>query len=139
MDPVSAYKETSIKTASQGKLIILMYDGVIKELDNAIRLLDKGSRQLDKINSSIVKAQSLITELSASLDFEKGGKIAGSLFSLYIYFNQQLSLANIGKESAELKSVKAMMTELRGAWSRIVGHSNAGVPSRSVSGVDVAG
>ncbi|MDR1908947.1 MAG: flagellar protein FliS, partial [Spirochaetaceae bacterium] len=35
----SAYRETKIKTASQGQLIIMLYDAAIKQLDTSLELL----------------------------------------------------------------------------------------------------
>ena len=36
MNPLNAYRETKIKTASQGRLIVMLYDEAIKQLDIAI-------------------------------------------------------------------------------------------------------
>ncbi|MDR1256652.1 MAG: flagellar protein FliS, partial [Spirochaetaceae bacterium] len=39
MNALSAYRQTRIKTASQGQLIIMLYDGGIGSLDHALELL----------------------------------------------------------------------------------------------------
>ncbi len=138
MNPLNMYRETSIKTAGQGKLIVLLYDEAIKQIDRAISVLDSGSREYDKVNSSIIRAQEIITELSASLDFEKGKDIASNLFSLYIYFNQQLMAANLDKDSKPIKPVRNMLFELRSAWKQIE-NTKENPKGASPAGLDVAG
>ena len=131
------YRETSIKTSSQGKLIVLLYDKAINSIEKAVTLLDSGDKRLDLVNSSIIRAQEIITELSASLDFEKGKDIASNLFSLYIYFNQQLMSANLEKDSSHIKPVLSMLQELRSAWKQI--ENTKEQSSSSSVGIDVAG
>ena len=137
MNPLNMYRETSIKTASQGKLIVLLYDKAITSIDKAVKLLDSGDKQLDLVNNSIIRAQEIITELSASLDFDRGKDIASNLFSLYIYFNQQLMTANIEKDSSHIKPVLTMLQELRSAWKEI--ENTKDQSSANSVGIDVAG
>ena len=47
VNPVSAYKETSVRTASGGKIIVMLYDEAVKQLDTAADLLKSSSKQLD--------------------------------------------------------------------------------------------
>lgn len=132
------YRETSIKTAGQGKLIVLLYDEAIKQVDRAISNLDSGTKKYDSVNSAIIRAQEIITELSASLDFEKGKDIASNLFSLYVYFNQQLMEANLDKDSQPIKPVRNMLFELRSAWKQIENTKDNSSGGISI-GIDVAG
>ncbi|MDX9802327.1 MAG: flagellar export chaperone FliS [Spirochaetia bacterium] len=138
MNPLNMYRETSIKTAGQGKLIVLLYDEAIKQVDRAISNLDSGTKKYDSVNSAIIRAQEIITELSASLDFEKGKDIASNLFSLYVYFNQQLMEANLDKDSQPIKPVRNMLFELRSAWKQIENTKDNSSGGISI-GIDVAG
>jgi flagellar protein FliS len=119
VNPHKAYRDTQIKTASQGKLIVMLYDEAIRQVDTAIHSMQKEAPALDTVSNALIKAQDLVTELMVSLDFEKGGEIAQGLFSLYMFFNQQLVDANIKKEAAPLVEVKNMLAELRSAWVQI--------------------
>lgn len=134
---VSAYRETSVRTASGGKMILMLYDGAIRQIDTAVELIESGTKQLDQVNTAILKAQDIVTELMVSLDFDKGGEIATKLFGLYRFFADQLMDANLNKDAAPLRSVRSMMAELREAWGQIVGTTS--VPSRPTSGVNIAG
>ncbi|MCP5514392.1 MAG: flagellar export chaperone FliS [Spirochaetales bacterium] len=138
MNPLNMYRETSIKTAGQGKLIVLLYDEAIKQIDRAISNLDSGTKKYDRVNSAIIRAQEIITELSASLDFDKGKDIASNLFSLYVYFNQQLMAANLDKDSQPIKPVRNMLFELRSAWKQIE-NTRDNTSNGGSMGIDIAG
>ncbi len=137
---LSAYKETRIKTASGGKLILMIYDEAIRQLNIAQEDLENDSYKLDNVSNSIIKAQDLITELIVSLDFDKGGEIASSLFSLYMFFNQQLMDANFNKDIELLKKVRTYLTDLRSAWTEVVGKAgvSTGLGGRT-GGINIAG
>jgi len=137
INPLNAYKETKIRTASQGQLIIMIYDETIRQIDLAVEALGTGNRRLDAVHNAIVKAQDLITELTVSLDFDRGGEIARGLFSLYMFFRQHLTEANIKKSPEMLGNVRSMLGELREAWVQI---SKTGIEVDAArSGVNIAG
>ncbi|MAG13031.1 MAG: flagellar export chaperone FliS [Spirochaetales bacterium] len=138
MNPYKAYRETQIKTAGQGKLIVMLYDEAIRQVDAAIGGMEGETSALDTISNALIRAQDLVTELMVSLDFEKGGEIAQGLFSLYMYFNQQLVDANIKKDPEPLREIRKMLTELRTAWDQISGTSPPGDDSPK-PGVNIAG
>lgn len=135
---VQAYRQTSVKTAGGGRLIVMLYDEAIRQLDRATELLDTGSRQLDLVNNAVVKAQDIVTELLVSLDLEQGGDIAHNLFRLYLYFNEQLMEGNVRKDAAVLRAVRQFLAELREAWKEI---ESTAVGARPVAtpGVNIAG
>lgn len=136
-NPVSAYRETAVRTASGGKIVVMLYDEAIKQLDSAVDLLERQTRALDQISNRILKAQDIITELMVSLDFEKGGEIAPKLFGLYRYFNDRLMEANINKDAEPIKAIRGLMSELRDAWARIVGKTQ--IEGRASGGLNIAG
>ena len=116
----AAYQNTNIKTASQGKLVVLLYEAAVKNLKNAESLIDEENKikpsNMEKFGKFLQKAQAIITELQVSLDMEKGGEIAKSLMSLYIYFNQELISVNINHDKTKLEYIEQQMSELLKAW-----------------------
>ena len=138
INPLNAYRQTNIKTASQGKLIIMLYDEAIRQLNLAVEAIEQNSPKLDNINNAIIRAQEMITELMVSLDFEKGGEIAQTLFSLYMFFNRQLMEANLKKESEPVRQISGMLQELRGSWIQVVQKEKGGMDSVQ-GGVNIAG
>jgi len=142
---ISTYKETRIKTASQGQLVMMLYDEAVKSLDRALELLDlntggkKNPGNIEKISKSILKTQEIITELTVSLDFEQGGDIAKSLFSLYTWFNKELLEGNIAQDMRRITSVRNQLNELRSAWAEITAKTSAETVGRNRTGVNIAG
>ena len=116
----AAYQNTNIKTASQGKLVVLLYEAAVKNLKNAESLIDEENKikpsNMVKFGKFLQKAQAIITELQVSLDMEKGGEIAKNLMSLYIYFNQELISVNINHDKTKLEYIEQQMSELLKAW-----------------------
>lgn len=137
-NPLNAYRQTKVKTAGQGRLIVMLYDEAIKQLDHADHELKKQDAKLDIVHNCIVKTQDIVTELMASLDFEKGGDIAQNLYNLYMFFNQQLMEANIQKKPEYLKDTRHLLAELRVAWAAIEGKTAAPV-NPAIVGVNIAG
>lgn len=117
----NAYKQTGVKTASRGKLIIMLYDAAIRQLSTAVSWFDNqggiSPEKIEKLNANILKTQEIITELMVSLDMNAGGDIAKNLLSLYMFFNQELLNANINHDSKKIEDVRTMMNDLRSAWA----------------------
>lgn len=116
-NPYNQYKQTQISTASQGHLIVMLYDGMIKFLNIAVENMNP--KTYDIVNTNILKTQDIISELMVSLNMEEGGQVANNLLSLYVYFKKRLLEANIQKDAEILKEILKMITELRSAWSEI--------------------
>ena len=137
---LDAYKETHIKTASGGKLILMIYNEAVRQLEIALESIENKSNKLESASNSIIKTQDLITELIVSLDFERGGEIANSLFSLYMFFNKQLMEANLNKDVVIIKNIKTYLVDLKSAWTQAVtaAGTNNSYDGRS-GGVNIAG
>jgi flagellar protein FliS len=142
---LTAYKETTVKTASQGQLIIMLYDGAVKQLNRALELIKlnttnkKDPGRIEQISKAIMKTEEIITELTVSLDFEKGGEISKGLFAIYTWFNRELLEANIDQDASRLTAVRDLLLELRGVWNEIMNQYNAENKNREVTGLNIAG
>ncbi|MBU0936124.1 MAG: flagellar export chaperone FliS [Spirochaetes bacterium] len=140
--PLTAYKETRVRTASPGQLIIMLYNEAVKQCDTAMELLEANLKEkpqhIEQVNKAVNKVQDIVTELMASLDFEAGGDIAKDLFSLYVYFNRELMEANIAKDRKRIGSIRNMLDELRGAWVQAAAQTQ-GAGGEGQSGVNIAG
>ena len=136
---LQAYKETQIKTANQGRLIVMLYDGAIRFVNLAIDGLEAGPPQYDQINNHIIKAQDIITELMVSLDRQKGGEIAGNLFKIYIFMSRLLIEGNIKKDITPLDSVRNLLGDLREVWIEVTKKNGHGQDLPETSGINIAG
>lgn len=131
----SAYQKTNVNTASQGKLVVLLYEGAIKQLTMALNFIDENDKikpqNIEKFGICLQKVQSIITELQVSLDMEKGGDIATNLMALYVFFNEELVQASITKDKEKIKSVLKMISDLAESW-KIIANSTANAPAAQV-------
>ncbi len=130
----SAYQKTNVTTASQGKLVVLLYEAAVKKLNSAISLMDSDGKlkpsDIENFTKLIQKAQAIITELQVSLDMEKGGEISKNLMSLYIYFNNELTDAIFKHSKEKIEFVVNKMNELLEAW-RTASNSVANAPANT--------
>ena len=113
----NAYKKASVNTLDQNKLIIMLYDGAIKNANFAVEYMKSG--EIEKVHDSLIKTKNIVTELLATLNMEHGGEIAKNLKSLYSYMFSQLIEANMEKRSEPVLNVIDLLKELRGAWVQI--------------------
>ena len=131
----SAYQKTNVNTASQGRLVVLLYEGAIKQLTTALTFIDEEGKikpgDIEKFGICIQKAQAIITELEVSLDMEKGGDIAKNFMSLYVFFNEELVHASISRDTEKINSVLRMLKELAESW-KIIANSTANAPAAKV-------
>ncbi len=113
----NAYRQAAVGTMDQNKLIVMLYDGAIRQTKLAIQSMQNG--QIEKVHNSLVKSKNIISELMASLDLEKGGDIAKNLQSLYVYMFGQLIEANMTKQTQPAETVLRLLIQLREAWAAI--------------------
>lgn len=114
----NVYKKNQIQTASPKQLVILLYEGAIKN----IRLAELAQEQNDvqKVNQHLIKAQDIISELLNSLNYQDGeNAIASELSILYDYLLNELLQANLKKDINKMSSARNILNELLEAWTSI--------------------
>ena len=132
----TAYQKTNVNTASQGRLVVLLYEGAVKHLKAALNLFGQDDKlkpgDIEQFGIHLQKTQAIITELQVSLDMEKGGDIARNLMSLYVYFNEELMDATISHNKSKIEFVLTKIDDLAGAW-RTIANSTANAPAAKVA------
>ncbi len=130
----SAYQKTNVTTASQGHLVVLLYEACVKNLNSALALIEPGDKikpsNIETFSKFLQKSQAIITELQVSLDMEKGGEIAKNLMSLYLYFNSELTDVAFKHSAQKIQFIIDMMKELLGAW-KSASNSTANAPAQT--------
>ncbi|MFH1625838.1 MAG: flagellar export chaperone FliS [Pseudomonadota bacterium] len=115
--PYSVYQENQVKTAQDGQLILMLYDGAIKSLEQAkIKLKEGDYAAKDKLTC---KAQDIISELLCSLNME-AGEIARCLQSIYDYVLRRILHASIHRDLKAFDEVIKLLKELEDAWKKII-------------------
>lgn len=113
----NAYKNNQVMGAPQKKLIIMLYDGAIRNLKLAKIAMNE--KNIEKANNTIIKAQNIIVELMSTLNFEAGGDIAKNLHALYQYMYEKTIAANVEKNPDHADEVIKFLEELKEVWERI--------------------
>ncbi|OGW17591.1 MAG: flagellar export chaperone FliS [Nitrospinae bacterium RIFCSPLOWO2_12_FULL_45_22] len=125
----SFYQENQIRTADQGRLIVMLYERAIFSLKQAQEKIVAGDYY--QRNQLILKAQNIILELMNTLNFE-AGKIAYSLQSLYNYMIRRLILADQTSDQQIIQEVIKILSELKEAWETIALQPNNISSSRTM-------
>ena len=122
-NPYNKYRETQVKTANQGKLIVMCYDGAIKFLNQAKEAIKKDD--IEGSHNFITRTQDIIMELLLSLNLD-AGDIAKKLYNLYLYMNTQLMQANMDKKIEPIDDVIKLLSSLKEVWDQISKQSAPG-------------
>ncbi|MGB9789051.1 flagellar export chaperone FliS [Thermotoga caldifontis] len=128
------YLENAVLTASPAKLIEMLYERSVELLKEAREFIEK--EYFIEANERIKKVQDILIELNASLDMEKGGQIAQSLRSLYLYMYRTLVEANIKKDLKKLDEILGYFEELLEAWRTAMKSTN--VDKKSQGGFNIS-
>ncbi len=134
-----SYRKTQIETANPATLILMLFD-------RAIVLLDKSKKEIlekdyEKKGYSLTKAYDIITELTVSLDMEKGGEIAVSLKRLYGFVLQQIVDADRELDTNKIDNARKVVSELRESWASIKDNPDAElqISDNTATNVDLSG
>ena len=106
------YKTQSINTMTQGELLLLLYDELVKRLTVAELALGKENYEL--FEASIQRGVEIVKYLNDTLD--RKYEISRNLAQLYEYFTYELGRVKIGRRVEVLTHVKSMVEELRDAF-----------------------
>lgn len=113
-----AYRRNQITTASEGQLIIMLYDGALRFLSRAGQAVIE--KNIEESHMFITKTRKIVLELMFSLDMEKGGSISKNLYELYFFINQELIKANIKKDKDIIDNCHGILKDLRDTWKQVV-------------------
>ena len=111
------YIETAVSEASPHKLVEMLYDGAIKNMNLAKVFIEH--KNLEKKSEHINKALSIINALRAGIDLEKGGEVASNLYDLYDYCYRRLFTASVKNDIAIIDEVLAHILSVSQAWKEM--------------------
>ncbi|HET6529351.1 MAG TPA: flagellar export chaperone FliS [Actinoplanes sp.] len=107
------YLTDSVATASPAKLLLMLFDRLVVDLNRGEQALVAGERL--EANTHLQHAQDIVTELQVSLDLEAWDGAAG-LASLYAFVGTELVNSNIRGDAAKVASVRGLIEPLRDTW-----------------------
>jgi flagellar protein FliS len=112
-----SYQQNAVLTATPGKLVVMLYDGATRFLRQAAAAMRAG--EVLRSHTPLDRAQAIVNELLVTLDHERGGEIASSLRSLYLFINREIVDARVQRDPEKLDTVIELLSELRDAWAQI--------------------
>src|SRR3954468_6327516 len=110
----SRYVTDAVETVSPAKLVTMLYDALVRDLQLAEDQL-AGGPALRFVNDRLVHAQAIVLELRAGLDPTKWAGGPG-LMQLYNFAHGELVKANVEKDGARVASVRRLVEPLQEAW-----------------------
>ena len=117
----ATYQRNAILTASPEKLIKLLYDGAIKNLEKSkVGLSDPKTARSPEVGQTLSRAMGILGELRASLDHAAGGDIARKLDNLYEFSLDQLSQSNLTRNVAGVNHALQVLRTLKEGWDGII-------------------
>lgn len=117
------YQRVEVQTSDPTKIIVMLYEGAIKNLNQAIGHFE--AKRNEEGSGRVNKTLDIVHYLSSTLDFEKGGEIAQNLSKLYDYVRDTLALANINADAGGIRDSIKVLSELLEGWQAIVVQNNA--------------
>ena len=112
-----AYLEIKVLSADPIELVNMLYQACIEAVRDARHHLSE--KRIMERSRSISRACEITFELSAALDFERGGEISQRLSALYDYMRRRLIEANLQQADAPLAEVFSLLTTLNEGWEAI--------------------
>lgn len=111
-------QDTGVLAATPHQLIVMLFDAALLAIAKADSALKQGD--LMEKGRSIGSGIAIIGNgLKASLDFSGGDDIAPRLAGLYDFMVRRLIHANLKNDSAALREVSGLLSEIRSAWVEI--------------------
>ena len=115
--PLSKYRQANSSEASYAtphRLVQMLMEGALDKISIAKGGVEHGDVQIrhDHVNWAIA----IIDGLRSSLDFDKGGEIAGNLDALYDYMRRRLVMADTQNDAEILDEVTSLLKEIKTAW-----------------------
>ncbi len=106
------YKNQSVSTMTQGEMLLLLFDELVKRITRAELALK--DQQMDIFEQSVDRAAEIIKYLKHTLNREYA--ISVQLRALYDFFIYELSRVKASRRQEILDEVKPLIEELRDAF-----------------------
>lgn len=117
-NPYRSYLKTTVETASQPQLLVMLFDAAVKKLRISRKAIEDNKIELS--HNELIKVQKIFSELMVALDFDLGGELAQQLFAIYDFVYRRLVQANIRRDIELIDEVMPIVEDLREGWTQAV-------------------
>ena len=119
------YVDDTVSTASPAKLLTMLYDRLVLDLQRAEAEQQVGDRMA--ANGHLVHAQEIVHELAATLDVDAWDG-AARLMSVYTFLLSELVGANVSGDAERTAACRELVEPLRDAWHQAAREVAAATP-----------
>jgi flagellar protein FliS len=112
-NPRAAYMGNSVTTASPARLLVMLYDRLVLDVQRAVEA--QKADDFAGASTHLLHAQDIVLELNSSLkqDLWEG---AAQLASIYTWLHSELVKANVSRDLTVTEGCLGIVTELADAW-----------------------
>jgi len=111
---LQSYKEQAVATMTQGEMLIVLYDEVIKRLKKAKILIE--NTDYTNAESELNRAQNIVIYLETILD--RKYEISRNLAQLYRFFNLQMVRVIAGRNTELIDELIPLVEDLRDTFKQ---------------------
>jgi flagellar protein FliS len=112
-NPRAAYMGNSVSTANPSRLLVMLYDRLVLDLQRAV-----GSQRAEDFAAAaphLLHAQEIVLELSSTLRHDVWDG-AEQLAALYTWLHSELVRANVARDAAVTEGCLSVVQPLAEAW-----------------------
>ncbi len=109
----NAYVDNSVATASPTRLLVMLYDRLVLDLQRAVEAQRVGNHP--ESHNQLVHAQDIVIHLRSTLNVEAWDGGPG-LASIYDWLHVQLIKANMKKDLAMTEGCLSIVSDLADTW-----------------------
>lgn len=112
------YQKNSIESLSPGRIILLLFDTALQSLYRVRESmnLEFSIKNQEIFHNNLQKADNIVQELQSSLNFEPAKELADTLFRLYDYVSDQITVVRSKRSMEHLGNAERILKELRDGW-----------------------
>ena len=107
------YTNDAISTASPARLLLMLFDRLVRDLVTAEDALAR--RDLQCAHDQLLHAQAILLELDSSLDRSAWSGAQG-LSDLYVFLHGELVAANTRKDARRVSGARELVETLQQTW-----------------------
>jgi len=130
------YLEASLASLSKEDLMVKVFDAIVTFSRQAVEKMKTAPNDIQGRHDLLRKAQRACSVAMGSIDFELGGDLARSNFSLYEYWHHELVMANIEGSVTRVEAILPQMGDIRDAWAEAVRRYKLEFANQSESRMD---
>lgn len=116
-NPYQIYKQNQVKVVSQGKLILMLYQGAIRFLGLASAELER--KNYEKTTNFLIRAQDIIEELDITLDLN-AGPVAHQLHTFYQSVLSYIVTASLKFDRDLIYKIIGLLEDMEKTWEVLV-------------------